>query len=69
LNKPGAISVVVRKIDFRKNQHLQLFDFIEADFGIFIVFEFFLMTCACGEYAFTGNSEEPILNHLAVSRS
>jgi nicotinate dehydrogenase subunit A len=24
---------------------LQLFDFIEADFGIFIVFEFFLTTC------------------------
>jgi len=24
---------------------LQLFDFIEADFGNFIVFEFFLMTC------------------------
>jgi len=37
--------VVVRKNRFRKNQHLQLFDFIEADFVIFIVFEFFLMTC------------------------
>jgi hypothetical protein len=29
---------------------LQLFDFIEADFGIFIVFEFFLMTAEYAEF-------------------
>jgi hypothetical protein len=30
-----------KKISFRENQQLQLFDFIEAKFTILIVFEFF----------------------------
>jgi len=38
----------VRKNPFYQNEHVQAFDFIEADFAILIVFEFFLMTA---EYA------------------
>jgi len=39
----------VRKIRFRENQQLQVFDFIEANFAILIVFEFILMTAEIAE--------------------
>jgi hypothetical protein len=36
----------MRKTPSRKNEQLQVFDFVEAEFPIFLVFEFFLTTDA-----------------------
>jgi hypothetical protein len=49
-----AETLVVRKNPFRQNEHLQVFDFVEADFAILMIFEFFLMTAE--------NTEEENLN-------
>jgi len=46
---------------------LQLFDFIEADFGIFIVFEFFLMTTEFAEGFFKMIFSFDFLRDLSAS--
>jgi hypothetical protein len=40
---------VLRKIAFCKNEQLQVINFIEADFAILLIFEFFLMTAESAE--------------------
>jgi hypothetical protein len=40
----------VRKNPFSQNQQLQVFDFIDANFAILIVFEFFLTTAEYAEF-------------------
>jgi len=40
---------VVRKNPFLQNEQLQVFDFVEAEFAILMVFEFFLMTAEGAE--------------------
>jgi hypothetical protein len=37
------------KIPFCKNEQLQVVNFIEADFAILLIFEFFLMTAGLAE--------------------
>jgi hypothetical protein len=43
---------VVRKNPFRQNQQLQVLNFVEAEFAILMIFEFFLMTAEDAEGAF-----------------
>jgi len=48
---------------------LQLFDFIEANFGFFIVFEFFLMTCVSAVNSLSQSSRKsPFLTDLVLGK-